>query len=272
MEQYQLSNGARLPEVYSFGFSGTHFQIFLQEQYWLHFVEMAGEETYFASHQDPCYSPPGTNKASFGFQECAQITHTLDGSVCIQVPAFSTSTGDKQSLDVRFYALTIQLILFVLRVIIDKVSKEKVENVSCPQLFVVETYIGSPDQHFHAAGLELTLSSFARVFLEKMGTNVRLDGAMKAMLCHSNSFCQRETGSTSSYLKHSFSVYTRTNGVLHMNTEGNCACMGTMPRNFSENEGCYLHSHNVDTIYQQFSLLVGIAYIWQMVRDGLKNK
>ena len=153
------------------------------------------------------------------------------------------------------------------------VTKDNVCEVSNPQLFVVNTYIGSIGEHFHAAGLELTLSSFARVFLEKMGEGVGLDKAMKAMINHHNLFYKDEDNHRSeSYLRHSFNVHTRTNGVLHLNTMGNCACLGTMPEKFDSDEGCHLSSHNVDTVYQQFSLLVAIAYIWQMVRDGLRNE
>ena len=271
MEHYQLSRGEKIPEVYHFGFNGTHFQFFLQESYWKLFVEIAGEETYFALRQESSYLAPTTRTAIFGFQGCAKVNFTLDENVCIEVPSFLTSQDDQNSRNVIHYAMTIKMILLILRFILDKVNEEEKVAIFNSQLFTLETYLGPPEQHFHGAGLELTLSPSARVFLEKLGDNVCIDGARDSMSNHYNIFYGEKAIHSSSSMRYSFRVNTRTNGILHLNTIGDCACIGAMPKDFTEVEGCHLHSHNVDTTYQQFNLLVGIAYIWQMVRNGLNK-
>jgi hypothetical protein len=269
MECYPLSRGDKIPRIYDFGFDGKCFQIILEEKYWIRFVEIAGKGTYFAQAQGSLFVTPASDKDFFGFQGFGKVTRLLTGNVCVEIPSFSLATGDDHAREICSYAETMRVVLIILRCILSEVNEKKIDHGNDLQLFVLETYLGNYGD-FHAAGLEITFSPSARVFLEKMGNNIRLDKAVQGMVDHHYKSYPEES-SSGSYLRHSFDARIRTNGVLHINTLGNCACLGTMPRDFDQTEGYRLASHNVDTIYQQFSLLVAIASVWQMLRDGLKN-
>ncbi len=64
----------------------------------------------------------------------------------------------------------------------------------------------------------------------------------------------------------------RNHGTLDFKTLGNCACMGAMPREATEDEGSFIDAHNVDSSWQQLSLIVGLATTWKWVRDELGYK
>ncbi len=272
MEFFSLVNGKKLPEVYHLSFSGTHFQIFLNFAYWSYFVELAGNGTYNSLGQGQAYVSPDVFGGGFGQHSCANASKTLDGSVCISVPAFLEKNDDENKIiTMRVLGQTLSSILFILQHLLYEIEEQNEELVQGgqQQLFVLETAVAR-ESGFHSAGLGLSLSPLARKYLEGLGKNITIGKAGEAMGEH---YRQMNSGDEETVLlfRHEFEVRLREHGVLGMRTAGNCACLGTMPQNFGD-MGCYLSSHNVDAVAQQFSLLVGIAHVWQLVRNGLPVK
>lgn len=273
MEFFPLVRGKRLPEVYHLGFSGTHFQVFLPLVYWLKFVNLTGAETHYASRHGQEYIHPSIFGGSFGEHGCARVSKSLDGLVCVEVPAFvDRSNTMEYAVQMRDLGSTLANIFFALEHLLHKEDEQNVEvkQESPSQLFVVETFLSREPTQFHGAGLELSLSPLARKYLESLGNGVLLNDAVVSMGEHYCDLSTSDDGKTRLF-RGSMEVRIRTNGVLHMHTVGNCACLGTMPRDFGDKGYC-LSSHNVDTVSQQFNLLVGIASVWQMVREGLRAK
>lgn len=274
MEFHSLVDGKKLPEIYHFGFSGTHFEIFLSPTYWLQFVNATQQGTYYASNQGKAYAPPVISGGAFGQHGTANASHAPDGfMMCIRVPAFLKNPDDVTNIvTMRVLGHTLSSILFILNHLLHETDKSNEEVIpqALLQLFVIETYISHDLRQPHGAGLDLSLSPVARKFLKALGNSVCIDKAMTAMSNHHwNSSAKGKPKPQAWY--GDFVVRLREHGVLHLNTRGDCACLGTIPREFGE-RGCYLSSHNVDTVFQQFNLLVGIAYIWQMVRNEVKSK
>ena len=269
MEFFPLTNGKKLPEVYHFGFSGTHFQVFLPFTRWSQFVSLAGHGTYYASKQSQSYVQPAVTGGAFGQHGCVSASKTLDGSVCIEVPAFTEKSSDKdQGISMRTLGYTLSNILFTLQHLLYETNgqKEDIEQ-GISQLFMLESATAR-EPGFHSAGLGLSLSPLSRRYLEGLGKDTVLEQAVKGMREHYfRLFPDRKEGARPFH--GDIAVHLYEHGVLYMHTVGNCACLGTMPRNFGDNEGYHLSSHNVDSVSQQFNLLVGVAYVWQMVRDGV---
>ncbi|HBC70784.1 TPA: hypothetical protein DCZ46_02375 [Candidatus Campbellbacteria bacterium] len=270
MEFFPLVGGKKLPEVYHLGFSGTHFQVFVTLEYWLKFVSLTGAETHYASRHGQEYISPSIFGGSFGWYGCARVSKSLDDFVCIEVPAFVNESNTVEPVaQMRDLGSTLANIFFILQHLIYEYDEQNVEmQQGChTQLFVVETFLSREPTQFHGAGLELAVSTQARKYLEGLGRQIELERAIEAMKSHF--FMPHVDGQLQvRSWRGDFVVRLRDNGVLHMNTRGNCACLGTMPRDFGD-RGCQLSSHNVDTVKQQFNLLVGIASVWQMVREGL---
>lgn len=271
MELFLLVPGKRLPEVYHLGFSGTHFQVFMPLEYWLKFVNLTGAETHYASHHGQGYVHPSIIGGSFGWYGCARVSKGLDGSVCIEVPSFVDEGNTAEHVvQIRDLGNTLAGIFFILNHLLREEDERnlEVQKGSCSQLFVVETFVAREPGQFHGAGLTLTVSTQARKYLEALGSNIELKMAMEEMKEHF--YMPYVAGQLHRKpWRGDFVVRLCEHGVLHMNTRGNCACLGTAPRDFGD-RGCCLSSHNVDTVSQQFNLLVGIASVWEMVRDGVR--
>lgn len=259
MELYSMIRGKKIPEVYHFGFNGTHFQTFIPFVYWSRFVDMFCR---FRDHQK--YVPLLISGGVFGQQGCANATKMPDGSIRIEISAF----GDEgQKVFLRDLGQTLSGVLRVLKYLLAEEDEQKEEiTQGISQLFVLNTFV-SLELGFHSAGMEMTTSPLSRRYFEGLGENIILDEARNAMRAHMLRMFPSREGSS---LLHSYPRITlRERGVLDLATEGNCACFGTAPRDFGENEGYHLTSHNIDYISQQFNLLVGVASVWQMVRNGL---
>ncbi len=95
MAFFPVVNGKKLPEIYHFGFNGTHFQVFLPFAYWSQFVDLAGKGAYYTSNQSQAYIPPVISGEAFGEHGCANASRALDGSACIEIRAFSEKTDDE---------------------------------------------------------------------------------------------------------------------------------------------------------------------------------
>lgn len=271
MEFYPLVRGVRLPEVYHLGFNGTHFEIYVDPIYWLQFVEAAGEGTDYAKSQGPAYVPPRQSGGSFGQYGCATVvSNTLEGFTCIQVPATEVISEDGEIVvSMRSLGHTLASIMFILMYLLNgAIKKDEEGERGAQQLFVLETFV-SPRAEYHGAGLELSVSPRARKYLESLGSGYCIEEAIAAKRDHYLSEDANRKEVVRFLFANDFMVGIKQYGTLDMKTMGNCACLGVMPRDFGE-EGYCITSHNVDTVSQQFNLLVGIAYVWQMVRGCVR--
>lgn len=269
MQFYPLVRGKKIPEIYHFGFNGTHFQIFVSFEFWSLFVELAGKKARYFSMNGPEYVPPTISGGEFGHHGCSNTEEIVGSSMCIKIPAFIEKDDDReQGFSIKDLGFTLLSVLDILRHLLFDVEERNEEPTQNNlQLFELETFISDGPGFRYSAGLELSLSPSSRKYLEMLGQNIILDKATDLMRAHMLKMFPSREGS--SFL-HSYPRITlRERGVLGLVTEGNCACLGTAPDSFRDDEGCYLTSHNIDHISQQFNLLVGVASVWQMVRSGL---
>jgi len=267
---FPLTHGEPLPEVYHLSFNGTHFEIFMNSTYWEKFVKIASE-THFPKNMGPTYVPPSMTKPTFGFYGCAEVTHTLDGYTCLRVPALLAPNDEgNPANNMRAFGETLSSIFIVLAHLVydARESKEFCAPECVPQLFALETFI-SHEERFHGAGFTFSISHSALKYLESLGKR-HLPRAIESMEHHFFAQSCRDDDDNIRLFRGSMDCRIQEYGILHMHTVGNCACLGVMPQDFGR-YGCGLSTHNVDTISQQFNLLVGIAYIWQMVRDALRT-
>src|SRR3989339_1338756 len=83
MKLFELVHGKMVPEVYSLGFTGTHFQFLVLPHIWLKIVAHAEHGTYFTSSQKNGFTPPDKKESPWGVAECATISHLLDGRIAL---------------------------------------------------------------------------------------------------------------------------------------------------------------------------------------------
>lgn len=270
MQLYSLVDGKKLPEVYRFGFNGTHFEIFLKPTYWLQFVNFTEWGTEYALRQGEAYVPPVITGGPLGQDGCAFASKTFEGFTRIRVPAFVEKPDDENELVLmRTFAQTLSGILSVLQQLLFDADEQKEEPIyRLPQLFSLETYVASEPGH-NSMGLDLSLSPFARKYLEHIGEGTVYYKAVEAMKEHYWKLHPTDKKSVELF-PGAVMVCLRENGVLHINTVGESVCLGTIPENFGDERGCHLCSNNVDTVSQQFNLLVGVAYVWSAVYDGFR--
>ncbi|MCK9344912.1 MAG: hypothetical protein M0P64_02150 [Candidatus Pacebacteria bacterium] len=270
---FPLTHGESLPEVYHLSFNGTHFEVFVSQAYWEKFVKFASE-TQFPKNMGPTYVPPSMIKPTFGFHGCAEITQTFDGLTCLKVPALLVPNDEENPANnMRAFGETLSSIFIILNHLIYNSFEEKeiCNSGDLPQLFALETFI-SHEARFHGAGFSFSISHRALKYLEALGIR-HLPRAIESMEHHFFAQSRRDdddddNNNNRRLFRGSMECRLREYGTLHMHTVGNCACLGVMPRDFGR-DGCGLSTHNVDTISQQFNLLVGISYVWQMVREGI---
>lgn len=268
---YPLTHGKPLPEIYHLGFNGSEFEIFMNPTYWDKFVKLASE-TQFPKNMGSTYVPPSRFRPTFGFHECAKISYTLEGFTCISVPAF-IAPHDEENLanTMPAFGRTLSSIFMLLNFLIhDAREAKEIADLekNPPQLFTLETFI-SNEARFHGAGFTFSISFLALKYLEHLGKRV-LPLAVDLMEDHWVALSSHEGQSNVHIYRGGVDCRLLEYGILHMHTIGSCSCLGVMPQDFGL-DGCGLSTHNVDTISQQFNLLVGIAYVWQMVRDGLRT-
>ena len=269
MEHYQLKRGNVYPELYHVGCTGTRLQIFLSKGNWLRYVAVAGSEGPYAENQGSSFTPPRQEGGSFGFAISAEVHETLDGMMCIEVPIFSEKEDGERVAEMEACVRTISSILFILMYILfdeeqTPVSNEPLPKGVMPQLFCLGICLGEYSRP-GSYGIDFTVSPRARLHLGKMG-NEPLTRGPRLMREHYERFYGSEPALHVSDSE--FTLGLRRENILTFKTLGNCACLGSAPPSDPE-EGYTTSSHNVDTTYQQTNLLVGVAYVWQTVRDGI---
>jgi len=269
MKSFDLVGGKLIPEVYSLGFTGTHFQFLVQLNIWLKIVALAKHGTYFALSHKNGFVPPDKKESPWGIAECATISHLLDGHIAINIPAVPLQGQEDFWDEMRNYAHTVDLLTRLLYHIMTEHKKECVPGCA-PQLFHIGTYVGEAGQ-FHGAALDLSVSLTARLYLHGLGEGICLKDTVRSMQEHHKELFSGDKGRSFGFFSEDFRASLRERGLLDFKTLGNCACLGANPSSFDDDEGCYLSSHNVDNVSQQFNLLVAIASVWQKVHDGIQK-
>jgi len=259
-----------LPEVYHLGYNGTHFEIALNPTYWDKFISFAGGGTPYAQKLGPEYFPPSIFGGNFGFQGCATVINTPEGFSLIQVPALSEPGEQNHALSLLNAGMTLSSILFVLNhlVLMASEAKEKAERDEIPQLFTVRTQVGS-DQGIHPLKLSFFASVLSIEYLTQIDSQFSFLDAVEEMEDHYTTQSLRE-GKVVRLLPRAVACYFYNFGQLYMRTVGSDVTLQLDKDDFESNN-CSFSSCNVDTISQQFNLLVGVASVWQLVRDGHRH-
>lgn len=269
MEHYQLRRDNHYPELYHIGCTGTRLQIFLSKENWLRYVALAGAEGPYAGGRRPSFAPPRREGGSFGFNASAEVNEMLDGVMCVEIPIFSEKEQDERIAEMEASVRTISSILFVLEYLLFDVGQIPVSGESLPkgvmpQLFCLGTCLGEYSRP-GSYGITFTVSPCARRYLGKVGNEPLVRGP-RLMREHYERFY---TSGPALHVDDSeFTLGLRRENVLTFKTPGNCACLGSAPPGDPE-EGYSTSSHNIDGTLQQTNLLVGIAFVWQTVRDGV---
>lgn len=260
MEFDPIIKGEKFPEIYHMGFNGTHFQIFLRLADWPRVVELMGRlsERIYLSYGKEENAMPSQKGGSFGILGCAS-SQIVGDIVHIEIPVFPKD--DKTyATEINAFAGTMDGLLRAISYVLSEHEKAgSLTNAMPYQLFDVGTMACE-----NSRPIFLTVSSFARAYLEKVGEGSPED-IVSAMEGHyQNMFNDRSSS------RCNFRATIREKGILSFHTPGNCACLsGVNPDYLMDGHGYYLHSHNMDHVAQQFNILVGVASVWQMVRDGL---
>lgn len=269
MEHYQLKRGDIYPEFYHIGCTGTHLQIFLSKEGWSRYVDVSGSKGPYAENQGSSFTPPRHEGGNFGFSNSAEVNETLDGMMCIEVPIFSEKEDGERIAEMEASISTISSILFILTYILfdqeqTPVSDELLPKGVMPQLFCLSVYLGEYSRP-GSYGINFTVSPRARLYLGKIDGESLARGP-RLMREHYERFYSPDA--SVHFSDFDFILGLRRENVLTFKTLGNCACLGSSPPS-DPKEGYSTSSHNVDTTYQQTNLLVGVAYVWQVVRDGI---
>lgn len=259
-----------LPEVYHLGYNGTHFEIALNPTYWDKFISFAGGGTPYAQKLGPEYSPPSIFGGKFGFNACATVINTPEGFSLIQVPALSEPGEQNHALSLLHAGMTLSSILFVLNhlVLVASEAKEKAAHDEISQLFTVRTQVGG-DQGIHPLKISLSASVLSIEYLTRVGSQFSFLDAMAEMEDHYTAQALRE-GNVVRLLPRAVECYFYNFGHFYMSTVGDGVVLELDKDDFESNNLSF-SSYNVGTISQQFNLLVGIAHVWQMVREGLRH-
>lgn len=267
MEFFPITSwGKPYREFYHLSYSDDEFKLCLYGEIWKAIVSLTKEGTHFASRHGSSFMPPAEKGGLWGFGGTSNADILSDEWVMVSVMSVPKLRGNHQveiTNSAKTLSLMLDLIMFYAH---DNAGQLILENDQNPQLFHMETIVA---EKLHGGSFDLSVSLQARKYLCRLGKSY-IDGARCSMFDHWKKF---HLGKSNIKVSPSwFDVHTRGRGLLHISTLGNCACLGTAPDSFSDEEGCYLTSHNVDTSYQQFNMIVAIAYIWQMVRSGLERE
>lgn len=217
-------------------------------------------EAYFKCE----FSKPTLSSTEFGAQNCCKI-RTRDNRVRLFFP-FTKDVmpkgrlGEEEFENIRAVGLTLSNVFRFLNTA-NKVSDSEVEvsafplgDNSIPQLFEIETYVGNGG--YHSGGFNVYFTS-TLVEILNQHSNHDLLFAKKAMIHHY--VCNLRYKSEINLWSEQFRAHIRQLGTLDYRTTGDCACLGAMPDADNFVEGLKLDTHNVDTLWQQFNLLVGVA-------------
>lgn len=258
MAHYEVSNKFGIQELYQLRCTDTHLEFIVREEDWSRIVILLSQ---YRTEEGSKFTTPSLSGEPWGFNCCSTVG-CKNRRVTISVPTTLVSGNNKNPIvGLQASACTIEILTNVLFVLL--CEQQECEYGGASQLFHLDTCVG---EGLHGASFELTVSHRARLVLASMGEEYILKDAIERMHQHYAALYQNTSARNH---KPDLDVYICQRGVIHMHTFGNCACLGTSPDSFEDEDGCTLSSHNVDTIVQQMNLLVGVASIWQTVQDSL---
>lgn len=257
MECLHISESKGIRELYYLDFDGTHLKFIMRQGVYLEILSLIKSRYKILAARlfDMNLSD---------FFSCSEMVHIGEDLVSVNISITEAlnhrQDGHEKAL---LCGSVISDIFFALGELIFDLPKYSGGRTK--QLFHVNTIAR---KGLHGGSFDLTVSLPARTYLQSLGENIDLKKISKTMYEH---YVLVNGASEYTLNSHCFRVQLRERGLLNMVTMGDCACLGTSPDKLRDDEGYYLSSHNMDTVSQQFNMLVGIASIWKMVRDGIEK-
>ena len=244
-----------VPELYHIGFKNSHLQIFMSSKTW---------NEHFAGNfklVTPWVNEPSIAARSvINWDEIEKaydlfsdpLTGHEDGmDNVIQVPVVPENDSPSKVEDFKQYAKTIHELLEALFVFTADKDHLSAPCTHHPQLFMITTCINEGMRTGYE--LEVTISPQALNYIGRM--NKKQFAFVERLMDE----CVVEGQGCSE-------VRAMPDGRVFILKAGN-ASLGPE----SGQEFRYLRGHNVDNPAQQLVLLIGLAVIWQMVREGIKT-
>jgi hypothetical protein len=270
VEHNPVIESYNLPEVYHLGYNGTHFEICLNPTYWDKYIRLAGAGTPYATKMGPTYIPPSIFGGKFGFYGCATVINTPEGFSCIRIPALTEKGEQDLKMSLHTFGATLSSVLFCLNHLLYLAhdAKEKAMPGENFQLFAVRTHVGH-NPAFHKVNLSLATSLLSIEFLTRFGSEYSFLDTTEEMEDHYITQVARD-GEVVRLLPRAVECHFYNYGALFFRTiGGERVTLEVLPEDFSNKMRC-LSGRNVETVLQQFNLLVGVASVWQLVRDGIR--
>lgn len=179
-------------------------------------------------------------------------------------------TGTQEALASSLAVLTEVLNIFVVEQTKQKRQPKDREQL---QLFSLQTYHTSDEALMHGSGMTVSISPEAASFLLQQSPRA-IPGAHEAMKNHH--LARYPAYKNKERLSADLTGVVREKGVLHFVTWGsNCACLGSNGHESQESgkgKGLFIDSHNINTPWQQLSMLIAIGVTWKWVRTSLGYK
>jgi hypothetical protein len=186
-----------------------------------------------------------------------------DEFIVVEIPS-----NDKSKL--RAIAETLANIFYFEPYLTAENVKKKDVYTGPVQLFSVSTMF-SADEEWQTAALSFSVSPHAATFLAKQPPGTQVPDAVKEMKKQWLAI----TGTKRKDFEDAelfFSAHLKEHGMFRLSTVGNCACLGKRSEELKKNQGFHIASHNVDFSHQQINLLVGLACVWDWVRESLSKE
>ena len=242
-------DGVPVPEIYHLSMEDGQLIITFTELGWIQANTFLNNSNNLL--QETSFIPP--SEPVWG---CGGVFHTTKINTEYRVSIPDTKNKKKQNLISK--SMTVFTTMEML--MIDGVHGSS--SLDNPQLFSLNT-IYRPSE-YAGASLSLTISPYVVEVLKTLPENSHLPGVRAFMKDH---IVALDGKRNARLFEEDIQAFIRTDCTLRFVTAGNCACMGQMPEEVKSNVGLYIDSHNVDSPQQQINLIVGIAALWQWVRE-----
>lgn len=247
MDSKTLLSGYRLTIV------NGNLCIVLLEDTWLKLVELIGEGTYFAQDNQE-FVPPTNNFQPWGFGKVCKPVVDAERVVTLSFP-LKKSSG---AIGVNHVAITLQILTHALNCRLTQVERGLFEITTCLRI-------------------DVGMAPFS-IVVQPRGHQLIV--ANRGLLLAKTEEIQKAIASTYNSATSAASFFSRMElhwarfGITEENrmgleTLGSCACVGV---NGTEDvaEGSYwMTSHNVDSVFQQLSLLAGFAKVSDILFEQL---
>lgn len=250
-------NGLTRPELWHMNAkNGAILISFTEKGYEI--LETMLEKMEGAAHMRPSLSQSWGIEGVF-----PSVTKKNDYTLCINIKLQKNDTQRK------LVCRSLSSLFDILNYVVSGEAEEKrnpypKEQV---QLFSMNTFY-SQTATYHGAGMEVSISPESAKFLIEHSEQ-SIPGVYEAMKTHHLTKYPKDRRTNFGGFFGGLSGVIREKGTLSFATCGNCACLGHMPIEIQEGQGLYIDSHNLDTSWQQLSMVIGVATTWKWVRDSL---